>query len=404
MKLSASKVERALRCPGSFSLPQVEEEPSEHAAKGSVIHAFLQTYVASYRSLSKEPGVDAATQARDEALTAVPEEHRLAAESMDLTWMHERLGLGDEKLHFMVELGMWWHPVTGKAELVDEHMQHGDVDGPEGSVTGIADLVITNDARKSLFVLDYKTGRSVTKAQENPQLLTLSTAANIAGDRYYENLNGAVCYVRDTAWFDHASWDVLDLAAHEEAVEAAMARIDAKDPTTAPGPWCKYCPAFMACPAKTALLRAAAEGYLKQSFDKALADRDMPAVYRALSELKGLTRVLEGQLRMFTDARGPIEVKPGILWGPHQGDPREYLKGKVVYDVLKETYSQEVALAAVELDATKTKLKEALRPVSKERKTPLAQLERAALTLIREKGGSETRRAEVSYGEYAKEK
>jgi hypothetical protein len=87
-----------------------------------------------------------------------------------------------------------------------------------------------------------------------------------------------------------------------------------------------------------------------------------------------------------------------MQWGPRQSR-REYLNGSIVHEMLRTRYSSDVALAAVEMKSSKTALREALRPVAKAEKLPLAQVERAALTTLREKGGVEVKES-VTFKEY----
>lgn len=377
--ISASKTARALNCPGSFSLPQSDPGESEEASRGTAIHGFLERYVKAYREVKD------VAKARDEALSVVPDAHALACESMDLGWMHDTLGLGDENVQILVEAGYSWDPETALVEFHGEHLKHGDIDGV---VTGIADLVLLADRRNLLAVVDYKTGRAVERAQANPQLMTLAMLA--VRHHGYEMVEGAIVYVRDEAFFDYGKWDALDMGAHEAMLAEAVVRIGQKRTDLKAGSWCRYCPAYSNCPLQHGLMRAAAGGYLQTSVDGALAQGDLTAVYRVLRELKALTQHLEGQLRNYVEAKGPIDLGNGLEWGPHKSS-REYLKGGVLYGQLVQRYGQAVALAACTLEATKGGLKEALREVSKQSGVPLAQLERQVLGDLRKANGVEVK-------------
>jgi hypothetical protein len=369
----------------------VEEPRTEWAAHGTAVHAFLQNVTKALRAGST------LLDARDFALSAVPAEHRLPCEALDLDWLFSELGCGNadySHLCFFVEAGMAWSVADDRCSLVMEDAEHGDVGG---DVTGIADLLIINP-KVGAMVLDYKTGRAGTKCQDDPQILTL---ALMVRGIWGLPVRGAKVYVRDgAAWFDHAEWDDLDIDAHSAEMIEAMEIVAEKDvKALARGDWCRYCPAFNSCPAQTALLRAAAEGTGEvQQFGVALATGDSAKAYRTLREIKTLVQHLEGQIHNYVEARGPIDLGNGMQWGPRQSR-REYLNGSIVHEMLRTRYSSDVALAAVEMKSSKTALREALRPVAKAEKLPLAQVERAALTTLREKGGVEVKES-VTFKEY----
>lgn len=372
MIFSASKSARAINCPGSFSLPQVEEDESEHAARGTVIHQFME----NTRKLG-----------RDAALAQVPDEHQTTCEVIDVDWLLSLNG------RVLVEAGFSWNLGTGEARFHGERMKHGDV--PDGDVTAILDLVIiTGD---EVVVIDYKTGRMVEKAQDNPQLLT---GAALVEDAFGLNLpvSGCILYLWDGfSHFDRASWDALDLDAHRSVMIQTASRLQSKDATVRTGRWCRYCPAFSSCPAKVAMVRAAAEGKLQASFADALLHGKADLAVQTLVDLKSLVGALHSQLQSYVEGRGPIDMGSGNVWGPRTSKPREQLDGKAVYQMLKDSLGAEVALSAVSLESSKKALREALSPVAKSKGVPLAKLERDALEVLRKSGGVTLTNPSITY-------
>lgn len=367
--ISASKTARALNCPGSFALPQEEGGESEHAARGTIIHNFME---------------DVRTHGREVALRRVEAidggQHAKACEAIDTDWL---LGLGGKVL---VEAGFSFNPADGTAHYHGEHKKHGDIDG---LVTGIADLVVITDT--AVVILDYKTGRMVERAQDNPQLLTLGVMVELAFGLDLP-VDGAIVYLwDDIAHFDRASWDVMDLDAHRSALVQAYVTIQRREGGIQPGRWCRYCPAYGSCPVKTGMMRAAAEGRLRAAIGEALAQGQAAAAVQTLADLKGLVGFLHNQLQEYAKARGPIDLGGGKEWGPRES-VRESLDGKVVYEMLRSSFSPEVALSAVTLEATKGGLEDALRPLAKAKgRGALKEMKEAAMQFLRTHGGVTTK-------------
>ena len=158
-RLTASRLELARSCPGSFALgPHVSPAPGEAAEKGTAIHAFLEAIL---------DGVDP-----DEALPELPEA-RAVCEKIDAREVHEVAGPDPS-----TETPLGWDPATGEArEAPRATTERRDYSAlPEGWVAGTADAVSEEDA--AVRVTDWKTGAfEVPDPGENPQLLFLGLAA-----------------------------------------------------------------------------------------------------------------------------------------------------------------------------------------------------------------------------------
>lgn len=82
----------------------------------------------------------------------------------------------------------------------------------------------------------------------------------------------------------------------------------------------------------------------------------------------------------------PFPLPNGEVYGAHES-AREELVGPKVHQVLESRFGREVADKAVELSATKTQLREVLRPLAAEQGLKLAPLERQVLAEVRKVDG-----------------
>lgn len=368
--MSASQIERIKHCPASAGLPQVRETTAA-ATRGTAVHKFLQ---------------DVAAADRDTALENVPAEHLALCESIDLDRLPVELA-PEVALAYNVETG------TGRelGRSIDRHYIGLD----DAEIPGTADVVGVDAG--VVFVGDWKTGWSeVPRAADNLQLRLLALAA--ARTYGCESAIVEVIRIRDNgaSWRDRAELDVFDLDSFAlelrqlviEVMAAQQAIESQRWPAVHEGPWCEWCPAFNACPAKTTMLQRLADGSATNELDLMLPlTPEMASIaYERWQTAKHLLRRIERALHDFA-RKTPIPLADGRWFGEVVKPGNERLDGDVAWAVVGELYGRDVADQAVNRQASKKGIREALRGHLPQGK-PLSRAEREVLAQIRERGGA----------------
>lgn len=234
--LTASGIARAHACPAAYALPSVQTPPSTHASAGSAIHAYLEALQ---------------TLPRADALLLVPEEHRDWCASIRA----QEIPRGEP------EVALAYDVATGRARRLDVRERAYTV-GPT-EIGGTCDLHIPGEPAR---VIDWKTGTHTSTAPDahRPQLALY--ALMVARAEGLDEIRAEVVSIGDDGSVRVvASWDydldaLADVAAAVRAtwhrVQSARAHavetLDVRE-----GEHCRYCPAWSACPAKLAAVRAA---------------------------------------------------------------------------------------------------------------------------------------------------
>lgn len=404
MLATGSELQRLAVCIGGARgvLPRViEVEPSDAAARGTAIHAFLATV---------------GTLGREEALARVPEEWRSACEVIDL----DQLPQIDPK-EYAHELAFAFDLNTAKGRVL------GTVgDGPPYltreqayASLGMNELgctldicALTTDGR-GVFIADIKTGRkAVASAARNLQLMLGAIAMSRAFDRAEATV--AIIYTHDdgTSWFDRATFDAMDMDAIEVDLCALADRIhDGRElvaaggrPELVLGQHCNFCPSKRGCPGRVETLAAitadpAAE---KRTVRELLTPERAAIAYRRIKVAKQLITDAETELYFFAQSH-PIDLGDGVVYGVAPGRKTTLLDGKVTHRVLEEAYGRAVADEACTLEAGVGAVEKALVRVRQERakETPpgmkppaQAAITREAMERLRNAGA-----VRVSYGE-----
>lgn len=367
--ITASGIERVMACPASAALPQARST-SEHAERGTAIHAFL---------------AQAKTIGREIALAQVPEAWRPVCEAIDLDSLPTML-LG--------EASYAYDPATGKARFLGAGLNRDYSKALASEMVGTADVVGVAEG-STAFVADYKTGwGDITAAAQNPQLRFLALCVSLA----YPDIDEVVVEVirireDGSAWRDTATLDTLDLVqvAREigvlpSAVELVRATIAAgQTPNVSEGSWCKYCPSINVCPAKTSLLRiAAGGGDLSGPFLQGGLTRDMVGSAFVLAEqLDALSKELRKRVHGAMAEFGEVPTPRGTVLRKVLTDGNEKLDPEALFQIVVSMAGADVAEAALEKKATKKRLGEALR---KAFGSAGAAKERAILNAARESG------------------
>lgn len=366
--ISASAIERVDACPGSEAMPHAHTA-SEYAEIGTQVHRFVER---------------AAEVGREVALAEVTDESAYEiCEVLDLSALpdvsHEVMLVYDTATDSAREVGRGSDRAYGELSPT-EIPGTADFLGLDGDAVFVADL-------KSLW-------GDVTPPDRNPQLAFLALAAA----RLYGKGRAVVQILRrgsdGTVYPETATLDVLDLDAFAARLRTVLVRVAEQKaraergivPDVREGAHCRYCPARLVCPAKTALIKRMATG---EEWMEALELTPMTPemASRALDRLKPAKAALAAVEKALKAAAAeqPIPRPEGKVWGPRRVPGNEKLNGDVVWQVLADYYDTDVADAAVKRSATKAAIEKVLKGMG----GPLAPKVREVLDAIRERGGAE---------------
>ncbi len=336
---SLSSIQRAMECPASCALPQTKHvsAPSE---RGKAIHAYL----------SAVPRLGAA-----EALDLVPDEHRPACEAIDLS----KLPACDPEA-FAAEVGLAYNVDTGEARDLgrDLDRQYPDL-GPRWIYGTLDTLGLSpNEA----VVLDAKTGWGhVPSADRNWQLRAGAVAACAAFGRTSASV-GLIYLNLDPARFDTAALSEFDLAmagadlaTMADRVEAAQAEVAAgKMTVVTEGEHCTYCPAFMACPAKHALVTRLAMQPDQVASDLLanLTPETSRAAYLRLKEINTVVAKVSAALDEYSQ-QSPIQLSESLYYGPRPHTVEKISGGAAAVATITRVLGKEHADRASEITVTK---------------------------------------------------
>lgn len=345
---TASSWNRVASCPASSALPAVKREAGDAARVGTEIHAFL----ASVTGHQENP---------EAMIAATVTDPETAQRCRDIDLMDLPLGIA-----YTPEVTFAYDPFTDKSRVLGENLDRNYPDVSETEIIGTADVVSPGNPA---YVADYKTGRvPVPHPGSNWQmklgavaLSRFQDAATVAAEIIYIGQEGEVR--KQSHVFGPFDLDEIALEAREIVEQIRQAREDVKAgraPTVSEGDHCKYCPAFTSCPAKVSMLRATAtspEALHAGAITPSVAAESYQAWRRAKEVVDHWGRALKAYAQ-----ESPIELDSGKSYGPRES-ARSKLDGDITYQVLKELYGEDVALAGVGLDASKASIKRAIRTV-----------------------------------------
>jgi len=365
---TASQLDRVLNCPASHVLPQVRQQ-SEAADFGTGVHRFLQQ--------AHELG-------RDEALAEIPGDapHRALCEQLPL----DELPAGGRR-----EVSFAWNISTGVARIIGSERDYSSASADE--YCGTADAI--GSAGGVGVVIDWKSGRYVGTPAKSGQLRFLSLCLAHVLD--LDEVRASFVYLRDDGTFyrDEVMFDGFDLAAFAMQLRALPARIaeqqakiDAdRQPDVSNGPWCRFCPAAPACPAKTALARSFG-GVLVTVRDRisALSPDEAGRVYARALEYQTLVEQVIAGLKDVARVT-PLELPDGRVLRETTVKIPTKVDAAVAEMVLSEIYGHDVASAAVTVE--KSTSLAAIETALRRRAAPgeLAGLKRETVEAIRARGG-----------------
>lgn len=328
MKLpSGSKLSLAMKCIGSFLLPQVKSEPGEAALKGTRIHALVESYIKSGRQIPEGLEEQERTLLRNigqfigssDGICDRPEIACLLCPG-DHSARVLRVSRDEERPTYF-ELGIDDMQVQGTESASIVRNGPGGISGADGSddsngslgvrvavepdqsksFLAIADLVRIHEDGSGVEIIDWKTGSigSAGNAQWNWQLILPAVVIwVIAGrpERFFATLR--TVYLDGDAVHCKPDRDIYTAAGRDlERWEHSLSGLDRRAVSTTPGSeplyegkHCGFCPARDRCPAKIGALGRAVELSITSGDAgvrlPGLSHVDMMRAYHAIMESK----------------------------------------------------------------------------------------------------------------------
>lgn len=292
-KLTGSALDRALHCGAAFALPSVSRDSSD-ASRGRKVHEFLEHIVTG--------------MPRDEALAAVADDVRDLCASIDVT----------EVCAGEAEVSYAYNVRTGRARRTNTPGR--SYDNVDEEIPGTMDRVhvdetgrpVVTDWKNTAYSVDVEAARIQTEfyalcAARHLEHTSAGCALGIITD------DGAIAWYRwhldeddlaNVALRTRRAWDKVQRA-RAERVEYERATQLAWVPDVSRGPWCRYCPAQVYCPA----VRAAV------SLGGAMPDEVTPelaaAAFLRAQDLSQAEKELRAVVGLYHDDHGPIPLEDG---------------------------------------------------------------------------------------------
>lgn len=364
---TGSTLDRTAMCVASAALPQVfdandeddDSEDEEKAAErratsakrgGTAVHKFLERVAAV---------------GREAALAEVDPTWFDRCASIDVAKLADLLTLSTEiavAYNWRADTARYLNPIMPRVYEIDED--------EETALT--IDVGAYDPKSETVYSGDYKGPRAWLPPPERS--LQLGVGA-LALARINEASNAETEYVRllDTgAPKRFGAWhDVFGLAGIADRTRSTMLRVidirgevdRGRTPNVTEGPWCRYCPAKMHCPAKTAQIRAWMGGS-KLSLREAITPENAAAFYAAYKPARESYKAAESALYAYAKVTPiPVAKEPdGSLrfFGELARPGNDRVDGSIAHRVLTAAYGGEVANAAVTMKVTKEKIGDAV--------------------------------------------
>ena len=368
---TASAIDRAMHCPASCVLPQVHST-SEDAERGTAVHAFI---------------VDARARGRDAALDAIEigAPHRRLCEAMPL----DRMPTGGRH-----ELALAWSAATDTARLLGENIGRNYPALDPAEFAGTADLagLIEPDLGG---VWDWKSGyRRLGPARESWQLRFNALALS----RYLScsRVRAAFWYLRDDGLLaeDAHEFNAIELADFADDLAQLIQRIAHVDeqvraeqvPTVSEGPWCDYCGAVSACPAKTALARAlVVESANLEQRITSLTIEDAGRAWAKLRAFEAIAKRIKAGLQQFARVH-PVPLPSGKVLREVEW-PNTEVDGEIAWRELHSLFGPDIAHVACPRQTSQAAIERAIRPLAAAQSVAVTPLYERAIKAIADAGG-----------------
>lgn len=362
--ISASSIERVMKCELSTLLPQVERDSAD-SLRGTVVHEFLRN-------------VNAIGYV--EALAKVPADYHETCANIDVD------ELPTCGASYAAEVAFILDTTTGKARVVGENIgrnypAHGPLEIP-----GTADVVGVGD--DFALIIDYK-GRwsNATKASDNWQLRALAVMAC----RAYGKSRAIVGIYRvgETTWRDVAELSEMDIDIAEMELRDLMKRmatVTRETAKVAEGEHCRYCPAFDSCPAKQTLVRSFAN-VVESHAAVAIDTMDDDARLEVWNKIDALEDVLKRAKALMRESieRKPIRVGDRII--AMVEEERRSVNCEIAESVVEQMMGMDYAANVGERKTTLTRIGEVATEYAKANGQKAAALKKTVEAAILDKGG-----------------
>jgi len=282
-KPTASSLERAVACPASCAIPVRVRASSDAASRGNEIHGFIEAVLAGHKT-------------REAALADVPLEWRGTCAALDWDALVGDLVPGTVRVESAYALNY----VTGAVRFLGSSLGRNYPPTGENEIVGTSD--IDGEHVEGLpAVDDVKTGQPTTECRKNWQMRfhafvrhKLTGEPDILARLKYVGENGAIRVDGHLFEpFDHVDF-LSDLGAAMQRIREV--KLDALQ--VFPGEHCRYCPAYLSCPAKTALTRALVPEL--DSIDRLVGEmtvEQIAAAWVKLEAIKPLVKRLDAAMK-----------------------------------------------------------------------------------------------------------
>ena len=260
-RLSASRTDRFMQCPGSYRLESLMpyEPAGEAAAIGTAIHE-LSEIILSGREVPANTDKDHVAMAQSYA----------------------------DFVNTLVE--------NPRKKLIEVNLDDG-LKSLHPALGGTADAVLVDGDH--LHVIDLKTGRVAVDATDNKQLLTYALGAM----RQFKAPSHITCTMHIfQPRVGHSKWTVTgqDLVDHGERLKAAAELALTSDAPTSPSPdACRYCKAKTICPSMREKVQMAARSDFMPDMTVTpdmLDDAVLVAAWAEMVQAAAKTQIAEGNV------------------------------------------------------------------------------------------------------------
>ena len=374
---TASALDLALICTGSAILPRVREtSPGMHA--GTARHRYMQRV--------SEIG-------RDAALLEIADlDARAVCEAIDLA------GLPLDPRNYVPEVALAWDVVTGRGRELGRGLDRDYRGRTENEIVGTADVV--GFLPGAVFVADWKSehDQDVPPVRDNLQLRFYALAAARSG-RAERAVVEIIRPREGRAWRERAELDAFDLAETAVALRELVASIRAAAadvPRLVVGAHCRRCRCLRTCPAQMALVRelgySTVAGVAAAPGQALVLTGDQAMTVENAGEVLGRVRAARKALDVIEESidaiawQEPLPMPGGKVYGPQRRTYTTY-DPTLLWQLLADRYGADVALSAVEVKATKSRLSTAVKARAKLLDVPAAALEREIVAALDAAGG-----------------
>lgn len=379
---TGSRVHRVWKCPPSAVLPQVVEDESRYEParnKGRAIHAYLERV----KAIGEIAAQAEATLSREQAMKIcecfglLQVEERLK-DNQRLLSLLKALDISNLPVDLATEVAFAWNwrlrtarelgrNLNRNYEQVDPPIDWGSEIPCTLDVVGVAASSPASASSRG-YVGDYKSGHSKYPPPDafGQTLLGASCVRSAYGA---DDCVVELIHIHDDG--DHHRVrrivDGWDLDVFERELQAAMGYVehweeeyaDGRAVAATEGAWCDYCPAYMACPAKVALVRripaelaqlgiepdpATGKLELRQGMISVRNAADAWMVLEQIAEAVNKAKEQVIGIASFED----IALPDGRVIGRQLTEKRQ-LNANIAAEVLERRYGRETRDAAVKI-------------------------------------------------------